>query len=630
MTPRTTWSPHPASRTRALLVTGFVALLAFAATAPPVSATLTSITTEPGSPTTCDLVTLVVAGTTPTPCFRIVRAELKGPVELPTMGPIPTYEIQVRLVLQPTDDPVCPTVIQPYDRSFDLGRLRFGSYWVKAIEYVMEAGSNVSLMSDSLSGSFDVAIADGCPPPEPCVMLGFGRADPNGCHGSALPGGRLSLPIALTNSVPVGGVQTLVAPFQRDPLAGSVPADSHVVIWPVAVETTDRTSGFQIAWTVEGSRIRVLLYSTSGGVIEPGQGPIFRVIYEVAPHAESLTYLVRLEDSIVADPLGHGLPSCPTVRFAEEVGRLCIIGPGCDLNGDGSSDILDVVQLVNCALAAPESTEACPDSVASKADCNGDGSLDVRDVICCVRKILDAGGFGTRDPGGLPGEPTRIGFTGPARWITPLTGRAEIIVTPGADFGGIDFGIVAASSGARISGMRLAPGSGYQLESSVASDGTSARGMLLSMGAGSGTATVLVDLHPSLPAGGGGALSLAGVQSATRLALEMTTTVGTESAPVPHVDAPGAPSVEAARPNPFREETEITYALPAASRTTLRVYSASGRLVRTLVDSELPAGVHRARWDGKDTVGRSAGSGIYFLRFSAGGVARTSRIMLLR
>jgi hypothetical protein len=129
MNPRAIWSPHP-GRTRAPLAVGLAALLVVAASPPPVSAALTSITTEPGSPTTCDSVMLVVAGNTPTPCYRIVRADLRGPVELPTMGPIPVYEIQVHLVLQETADPdseACPTVIQPYRRSFDLGRLRPGS-----------------------------------------------------------------------------------------------------------------------------------------------------------------------------------------------------------------------------------------------------------------------------------------------------------------------------------------------------------------------------------------------------------------------------------------------------------------------------------------------------------------------
>jgi len=62
----------------------------------------------------------------------------------------------------------------------------------------------------------------------------------------------------------------------------------------------------------------------------------------------------------------------------------------------------------------------------------------------------------------------------------------------------------------------------------------------------------------------------------------------------------------------------------------LRVYSASGRLVRTLVDSEMPAGVHRAHWDGKDSSGRPVSSGIYFFRFSAAEVTKTQRLMLLR
>ena len=191
MTPRATWSPHPAGRIRALAIGAF-ALLMLAVSAPPVSATLTSITTEPGSPTTCDSVARHFWDDAD-PMLPDRARGPAGPGGASTMGPVPTYEIQVRLVLQPTGDPVCPTVIQPYRQSFDLALLRFGSYRVKAIEYVMEAGSNTSRLSDSLSGSFDVTSADGCPPPQPCVLLGFGPADPNGCHGSALPGGRFSL-----------------------------------------------------------------------------------------------------------------------------------------------------------------------------------------------------------------------------------------------------------------------------------------------------------------------------------------------------------------------------------------------------------------------------------------------------
>jgi hypothetical protein len=37
------------------------------------------------------------------------------------------------------------------------------------------------------------------------------------------------------------------------------------------------------------------------------------------------------------------------------------------------------------------------------------------------------------------------------------------------------------------------------------------------------------------------------------------------------------------QPNPFQAETSIGFRLPEASRATLRVYSATGRLVKTVV-----------------------------------------------
>ncbi|HET9251919.1 MAG TPA: FlgD immunoglobulin-like domain containing protein [Candidatus Eisenbacteria bacterium] len=650
MTPRATWSPH-VGRKRTLLVAGLTALFALLFATSPAAADLTSIATEPPNPTICDSVAVVVSGATPTPCYEIVFTELNGPVELPTMGPIPTYEIRVRIVLRHVTPPggACPAVIQPYQKAFTLPRpLRFGTYWVRAVEYLVQDGSETP--QDTLSSSFNVTFSDACPT-DACILLGFGTpVGDRWCHASAPPGGRASLPITLMNPVPVGGMQTdVVSVFHRDPLAGSVRADSHLVVVPVDVVTTDRTSGFQVAWTAEGSRVRVILYpTTSGAEIAPGQGSIFRVIYQVSSHAVEQVQLVMLEETIVADPLGNTIFHCPTIRPPEltvDYGRICIGTPGCDLNEDGTSNILDIVQLVNCALAGGGS-EACPDEVAARADCNGDGGVDIRDVICCIRKILGSGGFGTTDPGEGTGDPTRIGFTGPVQWITPLTGRAEVEVEPGSGFAGIDFAIDAASSGARIAGLRLLPGSGLQLESSVAPDGSSARAMLLQMGGGSSTggeagdamrsdaglvtATILVDLVPLFPVGDGGALNLVGAQSANRHAVTMPTMISSGSAPVPDLATPVTPSVTAARPNPFRDETEIAYALPAATHATLRVYSASGRLVRTLVDSAMPAGVHRAHWDGKDSTGRPVSSGIYFFRFTAAEVTRTQRLMLLR
>ena len=84
------------------------------------------------------------------------------------------------------------------------------------------------------------------------------------------------------------------------------------------------------------------------------------------------------------------------------------------------------------------------------------------------------------------------------------------------------------------------------------------------------------------------------------------------------------------RPNPFSEATSIPFGLKHSAAVSLRIFDAAGRLVRTLVNGERPAGTYRETWDGMDSSGTAAASGIYFCRFDAGGYRRTIKIVLLR
>ena len=104
----------------------------------------------------------------------------------------------------------------------------------------------------------------------------------------------------------------------------------------------------------------------------------------------------------------------------------------------------------------------------------------------------------------------------------------------------------------------------------------------------------------------------------------------TSGAVVMAPDSPAAPRVFPARPNPFTDATDIAYELPAQRHVTLRVYSATGKLVRTLVDATMPQGVHRAPWNGRDEAGRATGSGLYFVKLSTPEGESTIRIMRLR
>ena len=68
-------------------------------------------------------------------------------------------------------------------------------------------------------------------------------------------------------------------------------------------------------------------------------------------------------------------------------------------------------------------------------------------------------------------------------------------------------------------------------------------------------------------------------------------------------DTPGASFALGAHPNPFNPAVRITYEMPRAGRLVLRVHDLRGRLVRTLLDQEVPAGPGDVRWDGRDAQG---------------------------
>ena len=99
-------------------------------------------------------------------------------------------------------------------------------------------------------------------------------------------------------------------------------------------------------------------------------------------------------------------------------------------------------------------------------------------------------------------------------------------------------------------------------------------------------------------------------------------------------DAPLVHALHPNSPNPFHPATAIGFDVATDARVTLRIFSASGRLARTLVSIDgLPAGRYRTRWDGRDDAGRLMGSGVYFAQLTVAGAApftATRRMLLVR
>ena len=84
-------------------------------------------------------------------------------------------------------------------------------------------------------------------------------------------------------------------------------------------------------------------------------------------------------------------------------------------------------------------------------------------------------------------------------------------------------------------------------------------------------------------------------------------------------------------PNPFNPTTVIHYDIPGNGvKVSLQIFDVGGRLVRTLVNDEQSAGKKTSRWDGTDSNGNLAGSGVYFYRLTAGNRTLTKKMVLLK
>lgn len=88
-------------------------------------------------------------------------------------------------------------------------------------------------------------------------------------------------------------------------------------------------------------------------------------------------------------------------------------------------------------------------------------------------------------------------------------------------------------------------------------------------------------------------------------------------------------------PNPFNPETWIPYKLSKPAEVTMTIYTADGRLVRTLALGHKSAGIYQdksrsAYWDGKNEYGEFVASGIYFYTLKTGEFAATRKMLILK
>jgi hypothetical protein len=78
-------------------------------------------------------------------------------------------------------------------------------------------------------------------------------------------------------------------------------------------------------------------------------------------------------------------------------------------------------------------------------------------------------------------------------------------------------------------------------------------------------------------------------------------------------------------PNPFNPTTKITYAIPTASKVTLKIFDLLGQHVATLVDEQQEANTYVKEFDASRLA-----SGTYFYQIHAGNFNSTKKMILMK
>ena len=77
--------------------------------------------------------------------------------------------------------------------------------------------------------------------------------------------------------------------------------------------------------------------------------------------------------------------------------------------------------------------------------------------------------------------------------------------------------------------------------------------------------------------------------------------------------------------------SKFDYSVKEAGPVTIEVFNVAGKVVRTLLDTELEAGDEGfVVWDGNSETGDRCASGVYFYRIAAPGFSASRKMIMLK
>lgn len=359
-----------------------------------------------------------------------------------------------------------------------------------------------------------------------------------------------------------------------------------------------------------------VLFGLRDQVIPPGTWPVLRARVRV-PLESMLTTLVGAV-TLAADSLAREVPICVHIRpEGRAVGICAPRADSCDANGDGATNVRDLVVMARC-LREPRN---CPAPGPAAWDCTHDGVFGVPDLVCCAWRILRGGGLDTASVRPIEGVALEMG--------RPVRGESDVLVPLrllGANhLGGAVLRLEYPLDRYELAGVDFVETPDWLQLSDATSAGGAEIGLIALGTPSAGDLPLNVRLRLRSGATHGGMLRVR--------ECDLSNTEGARvSAPLEGAQivlgadgATGSVTLSTARPNPSAGLARFAVSLSRASDVDLGVFDLAGRRVATLASGPLPAGAREYTWDA-----RAEHYGVYFARLVVDGRIYASRVTLLR
>lgn len=538
--------------------------------------------------------------------------------------PLPRPAI-VRVIVAINSHVACAQMMVPWTATVRIPGLPPGAFDLPLQVMQVDAAWGGLMPGNFWSAKVPFRVGETCVPPPPgsCFLADWDHSARGGgpCDGiiGADHAARVTLTIA--SSVALAGLQGEI---------GLQPMGLHIQ----ALEPVGPAAGMHIQWAPTPQGARFVMFADQGAPIPPKPDdvlhapvPVLAVTAAETPGSPTppLTR-VFAANLIGSDAQGGSVHECPSLladpnRLMLPTATICAGTPSaCDFNGDGLSNVLDLVLMIHCVLQSGY----CPPDAGGHLDCNGDGQVSIDDVLCCAGAVLRGGGPGS--PPVRPEPAVAVRFGVPAR--SPIGFDLPVRVSGADRLGGARLALQFPSDRYEMSWIDGPSEAGSWLRLHEVVGSRLAIGLIGVLPGGTSNALDLV-LHFALKPGQapGGAIQLEGGEFSGPDGASLD--VRLDQPPL-RLDGPTGLALSPGVPNPFAREARFTVSLTRPAEVEVTIHDLIGRLVTVLHQGALGPGSYPFTWNGMRADGSAAPDGLYFYRASAGGEVAARKLVLLR